>query len=126
MKIIIDARFFGTETGIGRYVKEVVENLEQIDNANQYVVFLSPKNWELYTPKNSNFIKKSVDLDWYTLKEQLFFGGYIDKEKADIAYIPHFNVPFFLKTPYVMTVHDLILRHFKSVRASTLGPLNFI
>ncbi|PIR66588.1 MAG: hypothetical protein COU51_03570 [Parcubacteria group bacterium CG10_big_fil_rev_8_21_14_0_10_36_14] len=125
MKIIIDARFFGTETGIGRYVKEVVENLEQIDKTNQYVIFLSSKNWDLYNPKNINFKKKKVDLNWYTLKEQLFLGKYIDEEKADIAYLPHLNIPFFLKTPYVMTVHDLILKHFKSVRASTLGPLKF-
>lgn len=125
MKIIIDARFFGAETGIGRYVKELVENLEKIDNANQYVIFLRKKNWNEYAPKNQNFTKRLVDLGWYTLKEQLFLGRYVDAERADLCHFPHFNIPFFCGTPYVATIHDLILRHYHSARVSTLGILGF-
>lgn len=125
MKIIIDARFFGAETGIGRYVKELVENLEKVDNANQYVIFLRKKNWNEYAPKNQNFAKRLADLGWYTLKEQLFLGRYVDAERADLCHFPHFNIPFFCGTPYVATIHDLILRHYHSARASTLGILGF-
>ncbi|MBU1180270.1 glycosyltransferase family 4 protein [Patescibacteria group bacterium] len=125
MKIIIDARFFGTETGIGRYVKELVENLEKVDFDNQYVIFLSSKNQELYWPKNSNFQKRIVDIKWYSLKEQLLMGSLIDKERGDLCFFPHFNVPFFCRTPYAIMIHDLILRQFPTSRASTLGPLKF-
>ena len=78
MKIVIDARFFGTETGIGRYIKELVKNLEKIDSVNHYVIFLARKNFDLYQPKNKNFTKKMADIKWYGLKEQLFFGKMID------------------------------------------------
>ncbi len=125
MKIVIDARFFGTETGIGRYVKELVENLEKIDSENQYVIFLSVKNFDLYRPKNNNFQKKLADIKWYSLAEQLKMGRMVDAERADLAHFPHFNVPFFCRTPYVVTIHDLILRHYPTSAASTKNPIIF-
>src|SRR3989344_3367246 len=126
MKIVIDARFFGTETGIGRYIKELVKNLEKIDSVNHYVIFLARKNFDLYQPKNKNFTKKMADIKWYGLKEQLFFGKMIDGEKADLCHFPHFNVPLFCKTPYVLTIYDLILRHFPTSASSTKNPIIFL
>lgn len=125
MKIVIDARFLGTETGIGRYIKEVVENLEKVDFENQYIIFLRKKNWEKYSPKNSNFQKRLVDISWYTLKEQFLLNKFIKRENADLCHFPHFNVPYFCGTPFVITIHDLILRRFGATRASTLGPIKF-
>lgn len=125
MKIVIDARFFGTETGIGRYVKELVENLERVDLENQYVIFLREKNWDLYQPKNPNFQKKMADIKWYSWEEQMKMGRIVDAERADLCHFPHFNVPFFCRTPYVVTIHDLILRHFPTSAASTKNPIIF-
>jgi glycosyltransferase involved in cell wall biosynthesis len=42
-------------------------------------------------------------------------------EKADLAHFPHFNAPYFCKTPYVVTIHDTILFDHPSRRASTLS-----
>lgn len=125
MKIVIDARFFGTETGIGRYVKELIENLERVDLENQYVIFLSAKNFELYRPQNPNFQKKLADIKWYSLAEQFKIGRLVDAERADLAHFPHFNVPIFCRTPYIVTIHDLILRHFPTSAASTKNPIIF-
>jgi glycosyltransferase involved in cell wall biosynthesis len=125
MKIVIDARFFGTETGIGRYVKELVENLERIDFKNQYVVFLAAKNFDLYQPVNPNFQKKLADINWYSLAEQIKMKKIVDAERADLAHFPHFNVPIFCRTPFVVTIHDLILRHYPTSAASTKNPFVF-
>lgn len=125
MKFLIDARFFGTEAGIGRYVKEIIENLEKIDLQNEYVVFLRKKNWGLYNPKNFNFKKKLADFSWYSLEEQVKLGRLVDAERADLCFFPHFNVPYFCKTPYVVMIHDLILRHFPKSNASTKNPVIF-
>jgi glycosyltransferase involved in cell wall biosynthesis len=46
---------------------------------------------------------------WYGLEEQLKMGGIIDREHLDIIHFPHFNVPLFIRTPFVVTIHDLIL-----------------
>ncbi len=135
-RIGIDARFLGTETGIGRYVEELVEHLEQIaeqrgqdtsrTNAeNQFFIFLTEKNWDRYEPKSPNFHKVKANFRWYSWQEQVFFPFLIKKNKIDLMHFPHFNVPLFCPSPFVVTVHDLILLHYPSVRASTLSPVKY-
>jgi glycosyltransferase involved in cell wall biosynthesis len=79
----------------------------------------------LYQPKNSNFQKKLADIKWYSLAEQLKMGRIVRAERADLCHFPHFNVPFFCRTPYVVTIHDLILRHYPTSAASTKNPVIF-
>ena len=44
MKIVIDARLYGLEhAGPGRYVKNLVDNLANIDSKNDYVILLRKK-----------------------------------------------------------------------------------
>ena len=40
--IAIDARFLG-EAGPGRYVKNIIEQLEEVDTTNEYIIYLRPK-----------------------------------------------------------------------------------
>jgi glycosyltransferase involved in cell wall biosynthesis len=135
-RIGIDARFLGTETGIGRYVEELVKHLEQIaklrqedilrtDAENQFFIFLTEKNWDKYNPCALNFYKIKADFRWYSWQEQIFFPFLIKKYKIDLMHFPHFNVPLFCPAPFVVTIHDLILLHYPSTRASTLGPFRF-
>lgn len=124
MKIGIDARFFGPiGKGLGRYTERLIENLERIDKTNQYVIFLRRENWNDYYPQNPNFKKVLADYRWYTLAEQIMFPKIIKKENVDLMHYPHFNVPIFCQKKFVVTIHDLILYHFPTQRASTLSPL---
>lgn len=124
MKIGIDARFFGpVGKGLGRYVERLVENLEKIDQENEYIIFLRKENWDYYAPKVSNFKKVLADYRWYSLKEQIMMPIVIRREKLDLVHFPHFNVPIFCPAKFVATIHDLILLQFPTPRATTLGPL---
>jgi glycosyltransferase involved in cell wall biosynthesis len=38
-------------------------------------------------------------------------------------HFPHFNVPLLYRKPFIVTIHDLIINHFPTERATTLGPL---
>ncbi len=112
MKIGIDARFYGPYVGgggLGRYVKELLNHLQEIDEENRYVVFLNREGWDAFTPKKPNFEKRLADVRWYTLAEQIKMPGIIDRERLDLVHFPHWNVPFFCRTPFVVTIHDLIL-----------------
>jgi len=123
MRIGIDARFFGPiGKGLGRYTQKLIENLEKIDQENDYYVFLRRENFDEYTPKNKNFKKILADFEWYTFEEQFFFPRLIHKYKLDLVHFPHFNVPIFYPGKFVVTIHDLILFHFPTVRNSTLHP----
>jgi glycosyltransferase involved in cell wall biosynthesis len=124
MRIGIDARFFGSiGKGLGRYTQKLIENLEKIDTQNQYVVFLRRENFDEYQPKNKNFQKILADYRWYSLVEQIFFPILLYKCKLDLMHFPHFNAPLFYKRKFVLTIHDLILIHFPTVRSSTLSPI---
>jgi glycosyltransferase involved in cell wall biosynthesis len=40
----------------------------------------------------------------------------------DLVHFPHFNVPLFYRRKFVITIHDLILLHFPTLRGTTLFP----
>jgi len=129
MNIGIDARMYGPHVGgggLGRYVEQLVTQLQTIDHTNRYVLFFKKENVNACALTNPGFEKRLADIHWYTLKEQLSFGRLIDKEKLDLIHFPHWNVPLFLKTPFVVTIHDLILLDESvSSNISTKNPLMF-
>lgn len=123
-RIGIDARFFGPiGKGLGRYTQKLIENLEKLDTENEYFIFLKEENFSDYVPKNSNFQKVLANFKWYTLGEQLRFPRLLKKHNLDLTHFPHFNVPFFYRRKFVVTIHDLILLHFPTMRSTTLNPI---
>jgi len=125
MRIGIDARFYGPkQKGLGRYVQKLVEGLEKaVNDKYEFIIFLRKENWLEYQPKNPNFRKVLTDCQWYGLKEQILMPLKIRQEKVDLMHFPHFNVPIFCLKPFVITIHDLILKKFPTRRASALGPV---
>jgi glycosyltransferase involved in cell wall biosynthesis len=112
MNIGIDARMYGPRVGgggLGRYVEQLVNELQVIDTKNRYVLFLKKENFDACVITNPNFEKRLADVHWYTVEEQLKMGRIVDREHLDIVHFPHWNVPLFIRTPFVVTIHDLIL-----------------
>ncbi|MBU1102803.1 glycosyltransferase family 4 protein [Patescibacteria group bacterium] len=126
MRIGIDARFFGPRgKGLGRYTQKLIESLQEIDNQNDYVIFLRRENFNEFQPQNPRFKKVLADYRWYSVAEQIFLPFVIYRQKIDLMHFPHFNVPVLYFKPFVVTIHDLILRHFATRRASTLGSVKY-
>ncbi|HTX86887.1 MAG TPA: glycosyltransferase family 1 protein [Candidatus Nanoarchaeia archaeon] len=122
-RIGIDARFYGPlGTGIGRYIQEVVDNVIKIDRENEYVIFLSRENFDEFVPTEARIKKVAVNARWYSLAEQIFMPWLIARERLDLMHFAHFNVPILTPVKFVVTIHDLILTKFPTVRASTLSP----
>lgn len=125
-RIGIDARFYGTiGKGLGRYTQKLIENLEKTDTENRYFVFLRKENFEEYQPKNPNFQKVMADYKWYTVSEQINLPRILGKYKLDLVHFPHFNVPIFYRKRFIITIHDLILIHFPTIRGTTLNPFYY-
>lgn len=102
-------------TGIGRYVYEFVKNLNGINAESGYphelvLFFNEPEYKEYETTKNEK--KVLVNARHYSFKEQFLLPPKIKKEKVDIMFFPHFNVPILYRKPFVVTIHDLILSIF--------------
>lgn len=112
MKIGIDARMYSSAfTGIGRYVYELIHNLAEIDDKNEYVIFMNNPEFEEFEPPNKRFKKVLVNARHYSFGEQVRFPELLYKEKLDLVHFTHFNAPVFYKKPCVVTIHDLTL-HF--------------
>ncbi len=126
MTIGIDARFFGPkDKGLGRYTQQLIEKLEQLDSQNDYLIFLRAEDFNDYQPLNPRFKKVRADFRWYSLAEQLIFPWLLYRHKMDLMHFTHFNVPAFYWRPYVVTIHDLILRRFRTARGSVFSRLRY-
>lgn len=129
MKIGIDARLFGPKWGgggLGRYVEELINELQRIETKHRFVLFLKPENFEACKITNPAFEKVIVDAHWYTIKEQLLMPKAIQQAGVDLMHFPHWNVPIFSSVPFVVTIHDLILLDDpSSAKATTLGPIRY-
>ncbi|MHB8903488.1 MAG: glycosyltransferase family 4 protein, partial [Patescibacteria group bacterium] len=131
MRIGIDARFYGpVGKGLGRYTQEVVDNIIKMSGADNgtifdYVIFLSPENYDEFIADAANVKKVKLDIAWYGFAEQILFPFYIWKEHLDLMHFPHFNVPVLTPVKFIVTIHDLILTHFPTVRATTLSPFKY-
>jgi glycosyltransferase involved in cell wall biosynthesis len=124
MRIGIDARFYGPKgKGLGRYVSELLHQLEKSDQENEYLVFLRQDNYDLYEPSAPNFHKVKAEFPWYGWREQLIYPFWLNRFQLDLMHFAHFNVPMLYRRPYVVTIHDLILLSHPTTRATTLGPL---
>jgi glycosyltransferase involved in cell wall biosynthesis len=123
-RIGIDARFYGPlGKGLGRYTQEIVDNIIKIDKENEYVVFLRKENFDEFQSDNPKVKKILADVRWYSIAEQILMPFYIWRAKVDLMHFPHFNVPIFSSKRFIITIHDLILTKFSTIRATTLHPL---
>ena len=125
MRIGIDARLW-SQTGVGRYIRNLVISLQKIDHKNNYVIFVRSEDQESIesTVTNQNWKIVTADIRWHSLKEQYEFPKILNKENLDLVHFPYFSFPILYKKPFVVTIHDLIMHHYPTGKASTL-PMPF-
>src|SRR2546422_331574 len=124
MKIGIDARLLG-ETGVGRYIRNLVEQLQEIDRKNEYVLFVQSKDLQnissqIEIHRKDKWKVVSIDIHWHTLEEQIHLPRVFYKENLDLMHFPYFSLPILYNRPFVVTIHDLINNHYPTGKASTL------
>ena len=95
----------------------------------EYYVFLREDKFNDYQPLSKNIHKVKADYQWYSWKEQLMFPFLLRKHNLDLMHFTHFNVPvlykflgiFSGKNRFIVTIHDLILFHYPTVKNTTLN-----
>jgi len=119
MRIGIDARLIN-ETGIGRYIRNLIAELALLDTPHTFVVFLLPDAFATFQLPGPTWEKRIANVHWHTLKEQLVMPIIFNKARVDLVHIPYFNVPLLITKPYIVTMHDLTVLHFQTGKATTL------
>jgi glycosyltransferase involved in cell wall biosynthesis len=122
MRIGIDTRFWN-ESGVGRYVRNLIKNLSEIDTINEYILIVSPQFDSEQIKHKKNFKIITTDIRWHSLNEQLKFPNLLNKQNLDLMHFPYFSVPILYNRPYIVTIHDLILHHFATGEATTRSQL---
>jgi len=125
MKIGIDGRLI-RETGVGRYIQNLISQLSEIDKRNDYTLFVRKEDQENLKSQISNLKWKmvAIDIPWHSISEQINFPKVLYQEKLDLVHFPYFSVPISYNRPFIVTIHDLIIHHFPTGKASTYP--NFI
>jgi len=112
MRICIDARMMGpTNTrGIGRFIEEIVRAMLKVAPDQRLILITRTKDHPFVThPEIDTVI---ADIPWYGWAEQIRMPWVFRSVKADIVFVPHWNVPlFFMPNRFVVFVHDLLLFH---------------
>ncbi len=128
-RIGIDIRIFGYQNGgIGRYCFELVPKILELDKDNQYFLFynkhtVSQKDLAIFKPFSKVQLVETA-IRHYSVGEQTVFLKLLNSYNLDLVHFPNFNVPFWYKKPFVVTIHDMV--HHKISGAKKSHLLHFL
>jgi len=110
-------------TGVGRYTRALLDELEKADTENEYVVLVRKADWALWEPAAANFAKVEASINPYTMGEQWALYLQLKALKPDLVHFTAPNSPLLFRGRRVVTVHDLTLLDFDTSRGAGLAKL---
>ncbi len=107
MRILIDARYLdGTFSGIATYSTQLLLHLARIDQANEYVVLVRP-GYRSPPDLGENFRFVTYAPKPVSLATLFRLGSYVDDLGVDLLHSLFPLAPLGMKTPLMVTLHDL-------------------
>ena len=91
--------------------------MEKVDHKNHYLIFLRQDDFSRFEPKNKNFTKVLADYSWYSLDEQTRFLLALVKERLDLYYVPHFNIPVLYPRRIVTAIPDMTMHTYSTEKS---------
>ncbi len=112
MRVAVDGRMIlRTPTGIGRVTLNILRELAELDQHNQYCVLCRPGALaELAEVGQFHLI--DFDVPQYSLSVFTRLPGVLSGERPDLIHFPYFFHPVFVCAPYIVTVFDTVYSHF--------------
>lgn len=107
MRIAIDIRKVN-EFGVGTHVWNLVRNLSERDQANQYFLLGSRRQFLELGPLGKNFghINIPEDASFWNLHLHIPFR--LRRHKIDVFHVPHYEAPVLVGCRLVVTIHDCV------------------
>jgi len=103
---IIDVRRWH-DFGIGTYVRNLVQALARIDQANRYTLIARPQDTPALGVLPKNFQAAPYSRRDTEVLQNLTFPLFLREFRADLYHIPLNSVAFWMPRPYVVTIHDM-------------------
>ena len=126
MNIGFDFRMGGAiNSGIGRYVFELLKKILEHDQNNQYTIFYNQYNVDqndlMVLAGFPNVTLVPTKFRHYSIVgEQFLFWRLLNRYQFDLVHFPNFNVPVRYQRPYVVTIHDMVHHKISGHKKSTL------
>jgi len=127
MKIGIEAQriFRPKKHGMDVVAIELIKNLQEIDNENEYHIFGRTGINDVFSEK-SNFYINTFSSFSYADWEQFALVKEVKKQKVDLLHCTANTAPLFLRLPLIVTIHDIIYLeqlNFKGSAYQNLGNI---
>lgn len=121
MRVGIDVRMW-SQSGVGRYIRNLVKQIYVLDTKNEYVLFAKSEDIHDIEPNitPSRWRIIPTTLRWHSAAEQLMMPSFLNSHHLDLVHFPYFSLPILYNKPFVVTIHDLIVDKFSTGMASTL------
>jgi glycosyltransferase involved in cell wall biosynthesis len=105
MRLTIDVRKY-RDFGIGTYIKELAHAFDQ-EAALSTIYLVAPEDAATIGRTHRGEVLSETS-GKYSLRELFMLGNVINRTRADVFHEPHYTLPYFVKPPSVVTIHDLI------------------
>ena len=123
MKIGIDGRMMHWP-GIGRFVRELVEQLLAIDDRNQYCLYAAPGCGIPFDAPNLRVIQMGTPI--HSIREQVALPRIIARDRLQLWYAPTtLVIPWFCPCKMIVTLHDLTYCRFPRYLRSSAARCYF-
>jgi glycosyltransferase involved in cell wall biosynthesis len=107
MKIGIDVRKI-RDTGIGTYIRNLLEAMFEVDERVRYVLFGYPEDRHVIPRPEERIEWVPNRSGKYSVMEHLSLPRQARRHGIDLFHAPHYTLPYFLTCPSIVTIHDLI------------------
>jgi glycosyltransferase involved in cell wall biosynthesis len=123
MKIGVDATCWGNKRGFGRFTRELLEALLEVDKTNEYLFFIDdetaqsetipPQVKKIVADTKMSPIKAASAEGCRSLKDLWAMSRVVWREKIDVFFFPavYSYFPVFNRAKIVVTIHDVIADH---------------
>ena len=106
LHIVIDVRRIH-DFGIGTYIRSLVQALGEVDLRNHYTLVISPSELRELPALPANFEVATYGRRDDDAADHIAFPAFLRQIPADLFHIPLNRVPLLMRTPYVVTIHDM-------------------
>ncbi|MCO6509526.1 MAG: glycosyltransferase family 4 protein [Aridibacter famidurans] len=120
MRIGVDASCWGNKRGFGRFTRELIRNLLEVDDRNEYVFFIDSRTAESFplpeaavvevVPTAASQIEAASADGRRSVSDVLAMSRRVFRHRLDLFFFPavYSYFPIFNKSRVVVTVHDVI------------------
>lgn len=120
MRIGVDASCWGNKRGFGRFTRELITNLLEVDDRNEYVFFIDSRTAESFplpeaavvevVPTAASQIEAASADGRRSVSDVLAMSRRVFRHRLDLFFFPavYSYFPIFNRSRVVVTVHDVI------------------